>query len=62
VLSVAGHGPVDDWWRVVAVSGWDHLDSSGGVVDVSRLRVPGSVERGQPRPGDRRVREDGDGQ
>ncbi len=63
VLSVEGDGSGDDWWRVVAVSGWHHLDTIGGVVDVSGLRVPGSVGREQQQAAaDRRGREDGDSQ
>jgi glycerol 3-phosphatase-2 len=38
-LVVEGGGSVDDWWRLVAVAGWHHLDA-GHRVDVTRLTVP----------------------
>ena len=28
-LVVAGAGGADDWWRVVAVAAWEHLDRTG---------------------------------
>lgn len=28
-LAVTGEGTVDDWWRCVAVAGWQHLDDTG---------------------------------
>ncbi len=40
---VSGSGTLDDWWRVVAVTGWRHLDATGRSVDVSGLSVPGTV-------------------
>ncbi|MCW2835844.1 MAG: family hydrolase, partial [Nocardioides sp.] len=40
VLHVEGHGSSADWWRVVATSGWDALDTSGAVVDVTHLQPP----------------------
>ena len=43
-LVVSGDGEVDDWWRVVAVTGWRHLDATGGAADVSALTVPSSVD------------------
>lgn len=43
-LVVSGNGEVDDWWRVVAVTGWRHLDATGGAADVSALTVPSSVD------------------
>jgi HAD superfamily hydrolase (TIGR01450 family) len=39
-LEVAGSGEVGDWWRVVAVGAWRHLDATGEVVDVSALAPP----------------------
>jgi glycerol 3-phosphatase-2 len=42
-LVVTGDGSVDDWWRVVAVTGWEHLDTTGAVVDVGGLTPPSSV-------------------
>jgi HAD superfamily hydrolase (TIGR01450 family) len=42
VLVVDGSGSADDWWRVVAASGWAHLDSSGKVVDTTGLEPPGA--------------------
>jgi glycerol 3-phosphatase-2 len=38
-LLVEGEGGVDDWWRLVAVAGWHHLDA-GNRVDVTRLSAP----------------------
>ena len=43
VLAVDGDGSPDDWWRVVAVAAWQHLDTTGSPADVSRLTAPGSV-------------------
>ncbi|WP_308281411.1 HAD-IIA family hydrolase [Pimelobacter sp. 30-1] len=31
-----------DWWRVAAVTAWHHLDTTGTVVDIAGVRVPGS--------------------
>lgn len=39
-LSVTGDGGADDWWRVVAASAWEHLDSTGEAVEVSGLAEP----------------------
>jgi glycerol 3-phosphatase-2 len=41
-VSVAGKGSIDDWWRVVAVAAWDHLDRTGSPVDTGGLTVPGT--------------------
>lgn len=41
-LGVEGAGSPDDWWRVVAVAAWSHLDSSGTPADTSSLTVPGA--------------------
>ena len=48
VLEVAGEGSVHDWWRVVAVAGWAHLDRTGSPVDTSRLQPPGPGPDGSP--------------
>lgn len=42
-LVVEGAASADDWWRVAAMTAWEHLDTTGGPVDVSRVQVPGSV-------------------
>lgn len=42
-LVVDGAGEVDDWWRVVAVAAWEHLDTTGTCVDVEALTAPSSV-------------------
>ncbi len=42
-MLVAGEGSADDWWRVVAVSAWSHLDDTGRPVAVDGLTPPGSV-------------------
>ena len=47
-LVVEGDGTIDDWWRVVAATGWDHLDRQGEPADTSGLEPP---ERGEPRSG-----------
>ena len=39
-LEVGGHGAPNDWWRVVAASGWAHLDASGTPADITALRPP----------------------
>ena len=39
-LRVDGSGAAGDWWRVVAVAAWDHLDGGGEAVDVSGLEAP----------------------
>jgi glycerol 3-phosphatase-2 len=39
-LIVEGQGTIDDWWRVVAVAAWSHLDGSGTPVDTASLAVP----------------------
>jgi len=44
-LVVDGGGDTHDWWRVVAVAGWHHLDRTGGPADVSRLRAPTASTR-----------------
>lgn len=39
-LSVSGAGDTADWWRVVAVAGWHHLDEAGEPVDTTALEAP----------------------
>lgn len=39
-LHVEGSGAEDDWWRVVVVAAWAHLDTTGEPVDVTRLPIP----------------------
>lgn len=34
-LVVTGDGREDDWWRVAAVSAWQHLDATGRVPDIT---------------------------
>jgi HAD superfamily hydrolase (TIGR01450 family) len=46
-LVMEGQGSIADWWRVVAAAGWDALDASGSVVDVTQLRPPDLPERGE---------------
>ena len=41
-LEVDGQGSADDWWRVVAVAAWHHLDAAGTPADTSALTVPGA--------------------
>jgi HAD superfamily hydrolase (TIGR01450 family) len=43
VLTTAGQGSPEDWWRVVAAASWQHLDTTGRPVDVSGVVPPGSV-------------------
>jgi HAD superfamily hydrolase (TIGR01450 family) len=42
-LVVTGNGVVDDWWRVVAVAGWRHLDDFGAPASVAEVLPPGSL-------------------
>ncbi len=39
-LEVDGNGRADDWWRVVAVAAWRHLDAVGAPADTSALTPP----------------------
>ncbi len=39
-LLIEGSGTALDWWRCVATTAWDHLDSTGVAVDVARLTPP----------------------
>jgi HAD superfamily hydrolase (TIGR01450 family) len=45
VLTVSGAGTPDDWWRVVAATGWAHLDSTGRPADVSAVSPPSGTGR-----------------
>jgi HAD superfamily hydrolase (TIGR01450 family) len=45
-LIVTGDGTADDWWRVVACAGWQHLDTTSAVAAVDDLRPPSSVTSG----------------
>ena len=40
-LRVDGSGGVDDWWRVVAVASWRHLDETGEPVTTASVATPG---------------------
>jgi HAD superfamily hydrolase (TIGR01450 family) len=40
-LRVDGAGEPDDWWRVVAVASWRHLDSTGEPVGTDGVAPPG---------------------
>ena len=40
-LRVQGSGAPEDWWRVVAVVGWQHLDETGQPVATDQVEVPG---------------------
>jgi glycerol-1-phosphatase len=40
VLEVTGDGKVADWWRVVAVTAWEHLDATGHPVSVHNAVPP----------------------
>ncbi|WP_240311855.1 HAD-IIA family hydrolase [Nocardioides houyundeii] len=39
-LVVAGAGSEADWWRVVAVAAWDHLDATGAPAGIEQLAPP----------------------
>ena len=39
-LEMSGSGETDDWWRVVAVAAWRHLDATGGPVGPDGVAVP----------------------
>lgn len=39
-LEIAGQGETADWWRVLAVAAWKHLDGTGEAVDASGLAAP----------------------
>ena len=41
VLVCDGDGTPDDWWRAVAVAGWQHLDATGRPASVDTLAPPG---------------------
>ena len=46
-LRVEGDGETDDWWRVVAVAAWRHLDATDRPVDVDAVTAPSSVAPGR---------------
>ncbi len=39
-LRVEGDGSAGDWWRVVAVAAWRHLDDTGQPVETGDVQVP----------------------
>lgn len=39
-VKIDGDGEPADWWRVLAVAAWEHLDRTGRSVDVSGLEPP----------------------
>jgi hypothetical protein len=39
-LEVDGSGGTSDFWRVVAVAGWTHLDETGEAPSVAGVSVP----------------------
>jgi glycerol 3-phosphatase-2 len=39
-LAMSGAGEADDWWRVVAVAAWRHLDAAGAPVATDGVAVP----------------------
>jgi HAD superfamily hydrolase (TIGR01450 family) len=40
-LELSGSGETDDWWRVVAVAAWRHLDEAGEPVATDGVAPPG---------------------
>jgi glycerol 3-phosphatase-2 len=40
-LDLIGEGEASDWWRVVAVAAWGHLDMTGSPVGTDGVAVPG---------------------
>lgn len=44
-VQVDGSGGAADWWRVVAVAGWAHLDATGEPADVTGLEPPAPADR-----------------
>ncbi len=45
-LAVEGDGSGDDWWRVVAVVSWEHLDATGDAPDTQGLVPPATDPAG----------------
>ncbi|MEI5675053.1 MULTISPECIES: HAD-IIA family hydrolase [unclassified Nocardioides] len=45
-LAVSGDGAPADWWRVVAVAGWSHLDEAGKPADAAQLTPPAAPAGG----------------
>jgi HAD superfamily hydrolase (TIGR01450 family) len=41
-LTTSGEGSAADWWRVVAVAAWTHLDENGEPADAAGLVEPGA--------------------
>ena len=39
-LTVSGDGSAADWWRVVAVAAWTHLDEAGQPVATDGVQPP----------------------
>ena len=39
-LEMSGAGEADDWWRVVAVAAWRHLDATGEPVATDGVAAP----------------------
>ncbi len=39
-LTLQGEGSAEDWWRVVAVAAWRHLDDTGQPVETDAARPP----------------------
>lgn len=44
-MCLTGDGSDADWWRVAATLGWQHLDETGVVLDVSDTTPPGPEHR-----------------
>jgi HAD superfamily hydrolase (TIGR01450 family) len=42
VEQVAADASLGDWWRVAAVTAWEHRDRAGAVPDITEARVPGT--------------------
>lgn len=40
-LRIEGAGTVDDWWRVAAVTCWQHLDTAGTAPNLTDVHPPG---------------------
>ena len=43
---VEGEGDPSDFWRVVAVAGWTHLDETGEAASVDGVSVPDALPVG----------------
>ena len=42
VAPMGAPGSAGDWWRVAAVTAWDHRDRTGAAPDITSARVPGT--------------------